>query len=322
MKLRTAIAVAAISLATVPTIVSTADAGIIIRFGAFRIGGVHRHHTVRHRHHAEPTRVARKSNTRRDSASNKDSDVTIANKNGVLTYTFKDGTIAYAYGGKPKLTPMVVKRPGASQEKTDWVTTAYTDLPRALTSSAGSMVFYVSNTIGEFRKFSGLYDAPDGMDGKAFLDTEPKNVTYGACKVSLITANMPTIGYLAYTMAHELAHCVDLRVNVTGRDDFMRALYKDVKDDETKEQIAAHGLGHYTNPKEAWAEAVAQMVIDVPDALHDQFLKDFPATNAVVADILRKAGIEPFDYIARKAKNAAPVAQATIRTPAAETVDY
>ena len=54
--------------------------------------------------------------------------------------------------------------------------------------------------------------------------------------------------------------------------------------------------------KEAWAEAVAQLLIDVPDGLHDQFLKDFPATNAVVEGILRKAGFVPFDYAARKAR--------------------
>lgn len=56
MKLRTAIAVAAISLAAVP-MVTPADAfGIVIRFGGFhRVGG---HHVARH-HRSSGTRVAR-----------------------------------------------------------------------------------------------------------------------------------------------------------------------------------------------------------------------------------------------------------------------
>lgn len=179
MKLRTTIAVAALTLTTA-SIVTPADAfGIIIRFGGFRV-----HHSRVHA--ARPHRDRRAVARRERGGSNKDTNVA-RNKNGAVVVTDKDGQKIYIYGPSPKQPlPMVIKRPAVSQQVVDWVMPTYASLPKKLTDAAGPMVFYVSSTIGEFRKFSQLYDAPDGMDGKAFVDYETKGPVNGACKISLI----------------------------------------------------------------------------------------------------------------------------------------
>jgi hypothetical protein len=279
MKLRTAVAVAALSLATVP-MVTPADAfGIVIRFGGFhRVGG---HHVARH-HRSSGTRVARNRSRSNLTPPKPVQTVSI----GPQTLKTPDGDITVqGIKNKEPIGPVVVRRPGASKDTAAQIVPLYNSLPESFRDLSGGVTFYLSGTIGEMRQYTKLYGLSDQVAGKATISKEldPK----GRCLVSLVEDHHADLNDLKFTMAHELTHCIDIRLGTTTNTDFLESFFADVNK-KTRAKIVADGFEHYIEPEEALAEAVAYYI--VPNSSRQKVVAkwdaDFPTVNAQVYQML------------------------------------
>jgi hypothetical protein len=280
MKLRTAFAVA-LSLAAAHTITqSAANAGILF---TIRFGGFHRHHVVHHQSNLR--RVARKSSTQ----GKRVQTVGPGGPTGPLTMATPGGDVTIqGLKGKEILGPVVVRRPGATKDTASQIVPMYYSLAEPFRGAAGPVTFFLSGTIGELRKFTQVYDAPDNIAGHAFIAQQGE--AKGRCIVSLVENVHQSVDDLKFTMAHELTHCIDMRLGTTTRTDFLEAFFADVNKN-TRAAIVAHGFEHYIEPEEALAEAVAYYIVPAPSSSYrvkarEQWDIDFANVNAKVYEML------------------------------------
>jgi len=305
MKIRTAIAIAALALTTASTITPADAFGIVIRFGGFRVGGGHRHHTVRHHHSASATRVARNKSSKRG-----DKPVQTASTGGPMTLKTPDGSDISLQGtrGKEPIGPVVIRRPLATKETAAQITPMYYSLPEIFRQMTGAVTFSLSGTVGELRKYTQMYDAPDQMAGRAFIMQQGE--FKGRCVVSLVENAHADLTDLKFTIAHEMTHCIDGRLGTSGNTEYLETFFQDVNKN-TRKKVIADGFEHYIEPEEALAEAVAYFIVpdvDSPSRNRAQWDADFPNVNAKIYELLTSIKIN-VSY--RTPKPAAPNAKDT-----------
>lgn len=179
----------------------------------------------------------------------------------------------------------------------------YNSLPDVFRRLAGDVTFYLSGSIGELRQYTKLYDLPDQVAGRAIISTEIE--AKGRCLVSLVEDHHADLDDLKFTMAHELTHCIDMRLGTTTNTDtdFLESFFADVNK-STRAKIVADGFEHYIEPQEAVAQAVAYFI--VPNSSRQQVVAkwdaDFPTVNAQVYQMLTASKIN----VAARGKPSAP----------------
>jgi hypothetical protein len=257
---------AATALFTATDIVAPtpADAGIVIRF-SFGPRRIVRQHATRHSSHTRHYASTRhhRGKSRDPQEASREPDLKTSANSQIVARPSESGSKAFANS----------------------VNDMYWQLPAKFREFAGPVLIFTRGTIGDFRRETKNYDAPDALAGLSMRLSEDKlrlnkvsaktsKAIAETCIINLMENTMVDVNYRRNVLAHEMGHCVDFNNGVTQGQDYLETFFKDVNTNTRKEILDSKVAYYATKPQEAFAQAVAEHL--AADTQYDLFKKYFP----------------------------------------------